>query len=157
MGKLLDNLRKKHAVAQSKPSRHTVNFLSHKDEITEALRQGWTSKQIWEQMTEDSMTTMSYPSLCRLIKKHIIPFMDVVPVSNPLDSASPSPAPKVEKSQVNQSAKKSNQPEKTLTEKERLDLMKEEAFASVRSRKQVGPAIGKAKSREEERRELFGE
>ncbi len=43
------------------------------------------------------------------------------------------------------------------TEQERLDRMREEAFAAVRSKKPVGSLLGKPRTREEERRELFGD
>jgi hypothetical protein len=47
-------------------------------------------------------------------------------------------------------------PAKKLTEKERLDLLKEEAFAAVRPPKPTCPLIDKPKTRQEENRELFG-
>ena len=161
MGTLLDSLHRKyavkHAAGHSKASRHVLNFLAHKDEVEEAMREGWTVKQVWEQMTEDGMTSMSYANLCRLVKKHIIPSPSVVDVTIPLVDVSSSPSSKVEKPRDNKPAKKSKRPEKKLTEKERLDLLREEAFASVRSRKTGGSLIENPKSREEERRELFGE
>lgn len=156
MGKLLDNLRKKHADQQAKAKRHHLNFLAHKDEIAEALKEGWTSKQIWEQMVEDGMTTMSYASLCRLVKKHIMPSMNDAGDNNLSAGASPPPSNPSTKTPVNQSTKKSNTPGRKFAEKERLDLLKEEAFASVRSPKPAGPLIGKPKSRDEENEELFG-
>ncbi len=156
MGKLLDNLRKKHADDAALAKRHGLNFLAHRDEIAEALKEGWTAKQIWGQMTEDGMITMSYGSLCRLVKKHITPSMhNVDAVAAPAD-ASPRHFAQSEKLRENIATKKSNAPERKLTEKERLDLMKEEAFASVRSSKPSGSLIGKPKTREEEHRELFG-
>lgn len=156
MGKLLDNLRKKHAADQPKANRHTVNFLAHKEEITEALREGWATKQIWEQMIEDGMTTMSYASLCRLVKKHVTLPMDNANGAARSTNAAPSPLPSPAKSRENKPTKKYKQPERELTEKERLDLLKEEAFESVRSAKTTGPLIGKPKSRDEENQELFG-
>lgn len=92
MGKLLDTLRKKHADQQAKAKRHHLNFLAHKDEITEALKEGWTSKQIWEQMVEDGMTTMSYASFCRLVKKHITPSMNDTDGINPQAGTSSPPS-----------------------------------------------------------------
>ncbi len=156
MGKLLDNLRKKHADDQTVAKRHSLNFLAHRDEITEALKEGWTSKQVWEQMTEDGTATMSYSNFCRLVKKHIAPSMRNVDVAASPASASPSPSVKQEKSCKNTSTKNSASSERKLTEKERLDLLREEAFASVRSPKSAGSLIGKPKTREEENRELFG-
>lgn len=156
MGKLLDNLRNKHATASRKTGRHTINFLAHKDEIAEAMREGWTAKQIWEQMVEDNMTTMSYSTFCRQVDKHIMPAVDCVNSTVPSANASrlPSSAPK--KSPANTPAKKVKPSKRELTEKERLDLLKEEAFASVRSSKPSGALIGKPKTREEENEELFG-
>lgn len=156
MGKLLDNLRKKHAADQPKSNRHTVNFLAHKEEIMEALREGWTTKQVWEQMTEDGMTTMSYASLCRLVKKHITLSMDVAHGDSSSVSALRSTSPSPAKMRPASPTKKSKQPERELTEQERLDLLREEAFASVRSTRSAGPLIDKPKTREEENRELFG-
>lgn len=156
MGKLLDNLRKKHADDVAMAKRHTLNFLAHKDEIAEALKEGWAVKQVWEQMTEDGMTVMSYGSLCRLIKKHITSSMrNADAVASPA-GASPRPSVPSEKSLDNAATKESNLPERKLTEKERLDLLREEAFASVRAKKPAGPLIVKPLSKEEEHRKLFG-
>ncbi len=156
MGKLLDNLRKKHANDAALTKRHGINFLAHKGEIAEALKEGWTAKQIWEQMTEDGMITMSYGSLCRLIKKHITPSMYNADGAESPASISPRHSAQPKKSLENTAIKNSNPPERKLTEKERLDLMKEEAFASVRSPKPAGSLIVKPKTREEENQELFG-
>ena len=156
MGKLLDNLRKKHADDAALAKRHGLNFLAHRDEIAEAMKEGWTAKQIWEQMTEDGMITMSYGNLCRLVKKHITPSMHSANAVAAPASASPFPSVQQKKSRESTSTKKSTPPERKLTEKERLDLMKEEAFASVRSPKPAGSLITKPKTREEENRELFG-
>ena len=156
MGKLLDNLCKKHADVQGTTKRHTLSFLAHRDEIAEALNGGWTVKQIWEQMIEDGMITMSYGNLCRLVKKHITSSMHSANAVTSPASASPFPSVQQEKSRENTSTKKSTPPERKLTEKERLDLMKEEAFASVRSTKPTRSLITKPKTREEENRELFG-
>jgi hypothetical protein len=156
MGKLLDNLRKKHADDQATTKRHSLNFLAHRDEITEALKEGWTAKQVWEQMAEDGMATMSYSNFCRLVKKHIVPpINDADDAASPAD-APPPPPPSRGKSPENITAKKAKPSERKLTEKERLDLLKEEVFASVRSPKPAGSLIGKPKTREEENRELFG-
>lgn len=156
MGKLLDSLRKKHAAAPIKSNRHTLNFLAHKNDIAEAMREGWTAKQIWEQMTDEGMTTMSYATCCRLVKKHIMPSMGNANGTAHSAGASPLPSGPLEKAQANSSAKKSKRPVENLTEKERLDLLREEAFASVRAARQADQLIGKPKSREEENRELFG-
>ena len=155
MGKLLDNLRKKYAAQQSPAKRHALNFLAHKNEIAEALKEGWTAKQIWEQMIEDGTTAMSYSSFCRHVRMTFTPHMgdgEIASASN----AKPSPSVQARnKIPTEQSTTKSN-PLVQLTEEERLDALKEEAFAAVRSRKPSGPLIDKPKSREEERRELFG-
>ena len=104
MGKLLDNLRKKQAATSPKTNRHTVNFLAHKDDIAEAMREGWTTRQIWEQMIEDGLTSMSYATLCRLAKKHITSCMDDMDDANGAASfpGTPSrPSPAVTKSRSN--------------------------------------------------------
>ncbi len=156
MGKLLDNLRKKHADTPAKANRHALNFLAHKGDIKDALLGGWTAMQVWEQMIEDGMTTMSYATFCRLAKKHITPTMDDVHgiASAPAASAFASSAPK--RSQANTATKKAMKPPKKLTEKENLEILKKEAFAAVRSPTPTGPLIGKPKTREEEDRDLFG-
>ena len=102
------------------------------------------------------MTTMSYANLCRLAKKHITPFLINVPGEVPSAEPSSLLSTSPKKSRSNASTKSAKQSEQKLTEKERLDLLKEEAFASVRSSKPAGPLIDKPKSREEENRELFG-
>lgn len=157
MGKLLDNLRKKHAASQSRTNRHALCFLAHKDEVAEALREGWTVKQVWEQMVEDGMTTMSYANLCRLAKKHITPFLINVPGEVPSAEPSSLLSTSPKKSRSNASTKSAKQSEQKLTEKERLDLLKEQTFKAVRAPKSTGPLIGKPKTREEEDRELFRE
>ena len=150
MGKLLDNLRKKHAATKSRAGRHAVNFLAHKDEITEALRDGWNAKQVWEQMTEDGMTTMSYSTFCRHVDKYVMPSMEIPNGTNLSADASPSRSSSAKKASTNSAARSINTPKKEPTEKERLDLMKKKAFESVRSPKPAGPLIGKPKTREEE-------
>jgi hypothetical protein len=57
---------------------------------------------------------------------------------------------------MNTPTKKAKPPERKLTEKERLDLLREEAFASVSSKTPTGSLIVKPKTREEENQELFG-
>ena len=156
MSKLLDSLRKKHAGDQAAAKRHSITFLFHRDEVAEALREGWTAKQIWEQMSEDGTATMSYVHFCRLVKKHITSAMNDAHGEAPSATAS-SPRLLQPEKPTQPPVKTPNTPEKPLTEKERLDLLKEEAFKSVRSSKPDGPLISKPKTREEENRELFGE
>lgn len=156
MGKLLDRLRKEYGV-QPAARRHSVNFLTNLNEIAEARREGWTTKQIWAQMRKDNMTSMSYVHFCRLVKKHITISVDDVHKEIHSANISRKPSPSPEGSLTSTSAKSPNPSERKLTEKERLDLLKEEAFKSVRSPKPTGPLIGKPKSREEENRDLFGE
>lgn len=159
MGKLLDRLRKKHAADGAVVKRHSLNFLAHRNEIEEALKEGWTAKQVWEQMTEDGMIAMSYGSLCRLVKKHITPSMLNANAAAFPASASLEPFPSPEKSSQKHAAPETLQatkPLSELSEQERLDRLKEEAFASVRSKKPTGSLIVKPKTREEEHRELFG-
>ncbi len=156
MGKLLDNLRKKHAAAQPKAGRHTVNFLAHRDDIAEAMREGWTAKKIWEQMREDGMTAMSYSTFCRHVDRHIMPSIYDAHGAVPAVDAAKSSASSPKKSRMVKPTKEAKAPKKMQTEKERLDLLKEEAFTSVRSAKPTGPLITKPKSPDEENEELFG-
>jgi hypothetical protein len=156
METLLDRLRKKHTKDDARKNRHAVTLLAHWDEIIAALNDGWSARKIWALMVEDNMTTMSYASFCRHLKTKIMPYMDDADGTVPAIRKSVSPSSGREKYQSESPTKKSNTPTKATTEKERLDLLKEEAFASVRSRKLAGPLIAKPKSREEENRELFG-
>jgi hypothetical protein len=155
METLLDRLRKKHPKDDARKNRHAVNILAHKDEIVAALNDGWSARKIWELMVEDNMTTMSYASFCRHVKTKITPRMADADGADPLIGKPRTPIAKQDKSTIETATKKGNS-SAGMTEKERLDLLKEEAFASVRSRKSAGPLIAKPKSREEENRELFG-
>jgi hypothetical protein len=128
---------------------------SPKDEIIAALNDGWSARKIWALMVEDNMTTMSYASFCRHVKTKITPCMGDADGAALLIGKSRMPIVKQDKLPLDTATKKGNSSVK-MTEKERLDLLKEEAFASVRSRKSAGPLIAKLKSREEENRELFG-
>jgi hypothetical protein len=156
METLLDRLRKKHPKDDARKNRHAVNILAHKDEIIAALNDGWSARKIWALMVEDNMTTMSYASFCRHVKTKIRPRMADADGADPLIGKPRTPIAKQDKSTIDTATKKGNS-SAGMTEKERLDLLKEEAFASVRSRKSAGPLIAKPKSREEENRELFGE
>jgi hypothetical protein len=156
METLLDRLRKKHTKDDARKNRHAVNILAHRDEIIAALSDGWSARKIWALMVEDNMTAMSYVSFCRHVKKTILPYLqnaippktEAVVVSGPHEKHQAKIAtPKVKPSSV---------PPPKLSEKERLDALKEEAFAAVRSRKPTGSLIEKPKSREEENRQLFG-
>jgi hypothetical protein len=117
MVKLLDNLRKKHAAAQPKVARHTVNFLAHRDEIAGAMKEGWTAKQIWEQMIEDGMTSMSYASFCRHVKTKIMSRMDDADGSVPSANAYPAPSRTQTETRENTAAKKSSAPAKKSRKK----------------------------------------
>jgi hypothetical protein len=110
-------------------------------------------------MIDEGMTAMSYANLCRLVQKHIAPVADTAQSASPLSNASRKPSPSPEKSSPRQATPKALQPEKPLSElseQERLDRMKEEAFAAVRSKTPAGPLLMKPLSREEEHRKLFG-
>ena len=156
MGDLLDKLREAYG---SPPAarRRDVIFLAHKDEIAEALRAGWTIKQVWAQITKgDANAIISYTHFCRLVKEHItLPTNDVQGEVSPA-AASSSTSSQSEK-QINAPAKNPDISEHAPTEKERLDLLKEQTFKAVRAPKSTGPLIGKPKTREEEDRELFKE
>lgn len=152
MGKLLDSLRKKYCAGNPETKRHIINFLSHKADIEAALNDGLTAKQIWTHMVEEGMTAMSYPSFCRHVRLSIKSTLaneppPVSPSSKPRKAAKESPQVKVAKTAT---------PLEQLSEEERLELLKQEAFDAVRSRKPTGSLITKPKTREEERKELFG-
>lgn len=157
METLLDRLRKKHANDDARKNRHAINVLAHRDEIIAALSEGWSARKIWALMIEDNMTTMSYASFCRHVKKSIMPHLQsaVLPKTETLVESVPHE--KRQQAAATQKITQPSAPVPKLSEKERLDALKEEAFAAVRSRKPAGPLITKPKTREEEYRELFGE
>lgn len=155
MGKLVEKLRKNFPSSEAKQKRHRVNFLAHKADIIEALLEGWSAKQIWTQMVEECMTAMSYSSFCAHIRKEINPTLEInteAPAKRSPESSRRQPAAKHKKRQD-----PSTEELKGLPESERLELLRNEALASVRAPKPSGPLIGAPKSREEENRELFGE
>ena len=157
MDTLLDRLRKSHPSDNARANRHAVAFLAHKDEITAALNEGWSARKIWQQMTEDQTISMCYVTFCRHVQKTIQPraggeghTVDTAPGASKQQKKSSGEHATPEARQT------SNSPV-SQTEQERLDQLKEEAFAAVRSKKPVGSLITRPKTREEEHRELFGD
>ncbi len=152
MGKLTDKLKAKHADRGGR-NRHRVTFLAHKADIVEAIREGWSAMQIWQQMTEDGQISMCYSTFCTHVRREI---PDATGETKPADAKEKPVAPpagsrgKLSEKPVDRIALEE------LTEDERLEALKNEAFAKVRS-KPVGPLITHPKTREEELRELFGD
>jgi type IV secretory pathway VirB10-like protein len=151
MGKLTDRLKAKHA-DRSGRNRHRVNFLAHKADIAEAIREGWSVMQIWQQMQEDGQITMSYSAFCTHVRREIpsesrianVKARPAAPAASEKPPAKPAPRTKPEVAF------------EKLPEAERLERLKQEAFASSRSPKPTGSLIVKPKTREEEYEELFG-
>jgi hypothetical protein len=156
METLLDRLRKNNPGDNARKNRHAVAILAHRDEIVAALEDGWSARKIWQQMTNDKTISMCYVSFCRHMKKIIFPSMGGE--SQPIgpSPAISKPQKKPAKKQTTPESKQTPKPAASLFEQERLDQLREKAFASVRSKKPTGSLIVKPKSREEENRELFG-
>lgn len=155
MGKLTDKLKAKHADKDGR-NRHRVIFLAHKADIAEAIREGWSAKQIWQQMLEDGQIAMCYSTFCTLVRREIpatgeSKTTDAKERSVPAAPVTSEKPPAKPENQTKQEAVPDE-----LSEDERLEELKKEAFAAVRSPKSTGSLIGKPKTREEERRELFG-
>ena len=157
METLLDRLHKKYTNDEARKNRHAVNILVHKEEIIAALSDGWSARKIWALMVEDNMTTMSYASFCRHVKKSIMPHVQNVALPKTEAVVVSASLKKREKREPTKTSNPPSAPSRKLSEKERLDALKEEAFAAVRSRKSVESLIERPKTREEENRELFGE
>jgi hypothetical protein len=157
METLLDRLRKKYTKDDARKNRHAVNVLAHRDEIIAALNDGWSARKILALMVEDNMTTMSYASFCRHVKKSIMPHLQSAALPKTEAQAALGAIEEIETKKTTQRAKSPSAPQHKLSEKERLDALKDEAFAAVKSRKSTGSLIEKPKTREEENRELFGE
>ena len=157
MDTLLDRLRKNNPEDNVRANRHAVAFLAHKDEIAAALKEGWSARKIWQQMSQDKTISMSYVSFCRHVKKGIQ--SRARSQSHAIDSAPTASRQQKKslKSHATPEARQAATPPAAQTEQERLDQLKEEAFAAVRSKKPVGSLITRPKTREEEHRELFGD
>jgi hypothetical protein len=157
METLLDRLRKNNPEDNARKNRHAIAILAYRDEIIAALKDGWSARKIWQQMVADKTTAMSYVSFCRHMKKTILP--DMVGASQPPGSAPATSKPpgKTAQKQATPEALKAVRPLAELSEQERLDQLRDEAFASVRSKKPAGSLIVKPLSREEEHRKLFGD
>ncbi len=153
METLLDRLRKNNPEDNARANRHAVAFLAHRDEIVAALKEGWSARKIWQQMTEDKTISMCYVSFCRHVKK-------AIPSCRGADAKGRQATPPADGSTLPEKPAIRTKPDeelKNLPEKERLEILKNEAFAAVRSKKPTGSLLVKPKSREEEHRELFGD
>jgi hypothetical protein len=47
-------------------------FLALRDEVKQALDDGWPIKEIWETLHEEGGITFSYTVFCRYVKRHIV-------------------------------------------------------------------------------------
>ena len=152
MGKLTDKLKAKHADKGGR-NRHRVNFMAHKTDIAEAIQEGWSVRQIWQQMLEDGQIAMCYSSFCAYVRRGIAS-------ESGADAKGRQATPPAGGNTLSEKPATRTKPDealKNLPEKERLEILKNEAFAAVRSKKPAGSLLVKPKSREEEHRELFGD
>jgi len=58
-------------LAKKKPS-GKVAFLAQKDEIKLAMDQGWSKKDIWQQLHDDKKIPFSYPMFLRYVNELIL-------------------------------------------------------------------------------------
>jgi hypothetical protein len=56
----------------SRNARNLAAFLAQRDEIHDALRDGWTVYQIWETLHAEQKITASYNTFCNQVKRLII-------------------------------------------------------------------------------------
>ena len=158
MGKLLDSLRAEQTTTQTDTRKHKRDFLLHKADIAEALRDGWAVKHIWKRMTNEGMTTMSYNNLCQLVQKHIKSPKTAEDDTPSESNKSPIlPSSFDNKPQKNTATTTFRQPERELTDEEQREQLREEAFATSKPKTPDGPRIRQPKSKEDELREIFGE
>ena len=157
MDTLLDRLRKNNPDDNARANRHAVAFLAHKEEIIAALNDGWSARKIWEQMTKDKTVSMCYVSFCRHVNKTIRPRAGGKGHTVGITPVAPKPRKKSSEAQAAPEASQTPNPPVAQSEQERLEQLREEAFAAVRSKKPAGPLITRPKTREEEHRELFGD
>ena len=57
------------------PSRNGMNrgaFLAVRDDVKQALDDGWPVKAIWETLHEEQKITFSYPAFCRYVKRLVV-------------------------------------------------------------------------------------
>ena len=57
------------------PSRNGTNraaFLALRDDVKQALDDGWPVKAIWETLHEEGKITFSYPAFCRYVKRLVV-------------------------------------------------------------------------------------
>jgi len=57
------------------PSRHGMNraaFLALRDDVKQALDDGWPIKEIWETLHEEAKIAFSYTVFCRYVKRLIV-------------------------------------------------------------------------------------
>lgn len=70
--KMAKNLSKRIAERMNnKKTKNRADFLTHKEEIKEAMRDGWSVKIIWETLTEEKKISLSYPAFNNYVNKSI--------------------------------------------------------------------------------------
>ncbi|QDQ40840.1 conjugal transfer protein TraK [Legionella geestiana] len=52
-------------------SRHRVNFLLYREEIESALQKGWSSRAIWQMLTNEGRISFSYKTFCAYVRQSI--------------------------------------------------------------------------------------
>ncbi|KTD03713.1 TraK [Legionella geestiana] len=50
-------------------SRHRVDFLLYLEEIESALQKGWSSRAIWQMLTNEGRITFSYKTFCAYVRQ----------------------------------------------------------------------------------------
>ena len=56
----------------SRNGRNRAAFLAVRDDVKQALDDGWPVKAIWETLHEERKITFSYPAFCRYVKRLIV-------------------------------------------------------------------------------------
>ena len=57
------------------PSRNGANraaFLAVREDVKQALNDGWPVKAVWETLHEEGKITFSYPAFCRYVKRLVV-------------------------------------------------------------------------------------
>jgi hypothetical protein len=56
----------------SRNGRNRAAFLAVRDDVRQALDDGWPVKAIWETLHEERKITFSYPAFCRYVKRLVV-------------------------------------------------------------------------------------
>ncbi|MCX8657347.1 hypothetical protein J3U08_11150 [Gilliamella sp. B2894] len=56
---------------KTKKAKNRADFLTHKEEIKEAINDGWSVKIIWETLTEEKRISLSYPAFNNYVNKSL--------------------------------------------------------------------------------------